>query len=115
MNNTRSSTLIRHLPIAILFGAVNTLISFYSEGIHLPFMINLVLSISLGWLEPRKGWILALAMGASTLISFFILTSTEILLPQRGDIARFAVYLGCSLPLVGSYMGGFFNRAIKNG
>ncbi|WP_025764389.1 hypothetical protein [Dyadobacter tibetensis] len=115
MADTNAPHLIRHIPIAIIFGVLSTVISFYSEGIHLPFMIMLLLSVVAGWLEPRKGWILALTMGASTLVSYFIISNTELMVAQREDIATFSVYLGCTLPLVGSYMGGFFRRAVKNG
>lgn len=108
-----TNSLLRQLPLAILSGLVIAAIGFVSEGVHLPFLINILFSLGLGWIQPRKGWALALVQVLSVLGGYLILNSAQLLEAEHPDVARFAAYLAAMPTLTGSFLGAFMKRAVS--
>ena len=102
---------LRNLFIAVISGLIISISGFKSESVHLPFLFNMLFSVGLGWLEPKKGWALALVQIATIFISYYLVSGSDIVKAERPDVAEFATYLAAVPTLAGSFMGGFMKRA----
>ena len=102
----------RHLAIALVGAFCIALVGFYSSTVHLPFLVNFVLSTSLGWIQPRKGWILALLQVVCIGLFHFALASSNWVSSTHTNIAQFTALLAFFPTLTGSFMGGFVKRAL---
>lgn len=102
---------LRNLCIAAVSGLVISVSGFKSESVHLPFLLNMLFSVGLGWLEPKKGWALALVQVAVIFVSYYLFSSSDLLVAERPDVAQFTTYLAAVPTLAGSFMGAFMKRA----
>jgi len=109
MHSFLTPAFIRNLFIAVASGLVISFSGFRSEGVHVPFLFNMLFSVGLGWLEPKKGWALALMQVAAIFVGYYGFSS--FVLAERPDVARFATYLAAVPTLAGSFMGAFLKRA----
>jgi tetratricopeptide (TPR) repeat protein len=85
-----------------------------SEGIHLPYFLAVASAISIGFVEPVKGWILAICQCIFLVAGYYLFTQ----IPEntgRQEIENFSLYGSCILTFAGSFIGGFFKRAISAG
>ncbi|GLU52552.1 hypothetical protein Dfri01_20130 [Dyadobacter frigoris] len=85
-----------------------------SEGIHLPFLLAVFSAISIGIVEPVKGWILAIFQCILLVAGYFLFTD----LPQnagRQEVESFSLYGSCVLTFAGSFIGAFLKRAFIAG
>ncbi|GAB3170247.1 hypothetical protein [Telluribacter humicola] len=105
--------LIRQIPVAVVSGGIIAMVGFKSETVHLPFLINVLLSFGLGWLQPRKGWFLALIQVLTLLIAYSLFSNSSLLVATSPDIARFTSFLGVFPTLAGALMGGLLGRTLK--
>ena len=115
MNSIFTPSLLRQLPLALLSGVILTVLKFKSETVHMPFLLNVVFSFGLGWLQPQRGWVLAALQLLTIVLLYLLLLSTGWLVPARADIAQFTTYLAIFPTLAGSFMGAFLRRAILKG
>lgn len=113
MSSIIPGQILRFIPIAIISGIAIAVSGFLSETIHLPFLLNILFSIGLGWLAPQKGWILAIVQAVTITIAYFVIKQTNLITTEHPDIADFTTYLALIPTLAGSYMGGFLKRAIS--
>ncbi len=113
MDKLFTPVLVRQLPLAILSGLLVAAAGFVSEGVHLPFLINILFSMGLGWLQPRTGWVLALVQVGAVLAGDFLIEASDVLPPEHPDVARFAAYLAAVPTLTGSFLGAFMKRATQ--
>ncbi len=101
----------RNLLIAAASGLIISYSGFRSEGVHVPFLLNMLFSVGLGWLEPKKGWALALVQVVVIFVSYYVFIGSDLLVAERPDVAQFATYLAAVPTLAGSFMGAFMKRA----
>lgn len=83
-----------------------------AESIHLPYLLATISAISIGFVEPQKGWILAIMQSILILSGYFIFTS----LPTNGgriELENFSLYGSAGLTFAGSFLGAFLKRAIN--
>lgn len=111
MNSAFSPTLLRHLPLAVIGGVLITYLGCKSESVHYPFLLNMLFSIGLGYLQPRKGWVLALVQILTVFVSYGLILSSDTVFIEHPDVAQFATYLAPIPTLAGSFMGGFLKKA----
>jgi hypothetical protein len=111
MDSFFTPAFLRNLLIATISGLVISFSGFRSEGVHVPFLFNMLFSVGLGWLEPKKGWALALVQVAVIFISYYAFTGGDMLVAERPDVAKFATHLAAVPTLAGSFMGAFMKRA----
>lgn len=111
MNPFLTPVFLRNLCIAAISGLVIAISGFKSESVHLPFLLNMLFSVGLGWLEPKKGWALALVQVAVIFASYYVFVGSDALVAERPDVAQFAAYLAAVPTLAGSFMGAFMKRA----
>ncbi|HEV7346805.1 hypothetical protein [Telluribacter sp.] len=106
--------LVRQLPVAVISGGLIAMIGFKSQTVHIPFLINVVLSLGLGWLQPRKGWLLALLQTLTILVTYSLFSNSSLLVPAQPEVARFAALLAVFPTLTGAFMGALLGRTIKD-
>lgn len=111
LNNLQSTG--KQIPIAILTGILITLVTTQCQAVHTPLFVNVVFSIGLGWLQPKKGWILAIVQIVSIGASYFVIQQTNLIHIVKPDVAQFVTYLSFAPTLAGSFIGGFFKRTVE--
>ncbi|MEO6684528.1 MAG: hypothetical protein ABIN24_01130, partial [Dyadobacter sp.] len=85
-----------------------------SEGIHLPFLLAVFSAITIGIVEPVKGWILAIFQCILLVAGYFLFTD----IPEnagRQEVENFSLYGSCVLTFAGSFIGAFLKRAFIAG
>ena len=85
-----------------------------TSSIHLPYFVATALATGLGFLEPRKGWFLALTQAVTIWLFYMIFVSTPDG-PADRDIENFGLYGSMILSFVGSFIGGLLKRALDRG
>lgn len=102
---------------SVLIFATSALIIYIvkkSDGIHLPYLLAVISAVSIGFVEPVKGWILAIFQSILIISGYFIFTQ----IPEsagRQEIENFGIYGSCILTFAASFIGGFLKRAINAG
>lgn len=105
--------LVRQLPVAVVSGGIIAMVCFKSTTVHLPFLINVLLSFGLGWLQPRKGWVLALVQVLTLLVVYSLFSNSDLLVATDPRIAQFTSYLGVFPTLTGAFVGALLGRTLK--
>ncbi len=79
--------------------------------IHLPYFITPALAAGLGFLEPRRGWFLALVQAALLWLGYRLLVPTPDTYADS-EVEAFGLYGSMILTFVGSFIGGLLKRAL---
>ena len=103
-------TLLLNLGITLLGGAVLLWIITITPTIHVAYLPAAALAVGLGFLEPRRGWMLALALAAFLWVGYQ-LTSSPTGSADR-DVENFGVYGSMIIGFIGSFIGGILKRAL---
>jgi hypothetical protein len=105
--------LLTHLVVSVISGISVAVTGFISESVHLPFFVNLLFSIGLGWLEPDKGWLLAITQVVAVLLAAYLISTYEPIEAFKSDVAGFTAMLGFLPTLAGALIGAFFKRTFS--
>jgi hypothetical protein len=97
--------------ITLVSSALLVFVTKIAEGIHLPYLVAVLGSISIGIVEPRKGWIFAILHAVFILVGYFLFASQAEGV-GRQEMESFSIYGGILLGFIGSFIGGFFKRAM---
>jgi hypothetical protein len=110
-NSTSLLTTIGKAVLILIAGALITYSIKNSTHIHTPYLITVAISIVIGIVSPRKGWISALALCAILAVGyFFVLGSTSHDNAQQ-DLEIFGLVGSMVLAFVGSFLGAYIKRA----
>ncbi|MBD2751607.1 hypothetical protein [Spirosoma validum] len=76
---------------------------------HLPFLVATILATGLGFLEPRKGWFLAIVQAVTIWLvyTFFLEHPTN---NVDAELENFSLYGSMILTFVGSFIGAMLKR-----
>lgn len=96
--------------LALVNSLVINLVGFYSEAVHVPLLVNFLLSVVLGWMAPTRGWIAAVIQGIGIILFYFLIANMRLLIASKPDIAQFAAYIGVLPTLAAAFMGSFFRK-----
>lgn len=83
-----------------------------AESIHLPYLVAVFSAICIGFVEPRKGWLLAVLQSLFLVSGYFLFTA----LPESGgrqEVENFSLYGSVILTFAASFLGSFLKRAIN--
>ncbi|MGG7664941.1 tetratricopeptide repeat protein [Dyadobacter sp. BHUBP1] len=83
-----------------------------AESIHLPYLVAVFAAISIGFVEPYRGWLLAVMQCILLVAGYFLLTSR----PDdraRQELENFSLYGSMILTFAASFLGGFLKRALN--
>jgi tetratricopeptide (TPR) repeat protein len=86
----------------------------HADGIHLPFLLAVFSAITIGIVEPVKGWALAIFQCILLIGGYYLFTK----IPEnmgRLEVENFSLYGSCVLTFAGSFIGGFLKRAFISG
>lgn len=83
-----------------------------SPVIHWPYLMAAVSAATIGFAEPRKGWLLALLQAVSLWIGYTFFTETPTNGGQR-ELEAFNLYGSTGLTFVGSFIGSILKRAMS--
>ncbi|GAB2586192.1 hypothetical protein [Spirosoma areae] len=106
--------LLLNLGLTLLSSVLILLCIKVTHTIHLPYFITPALAAGIGFLEPRKGWFLALVQAITIWIGYMVFVPTPDG-PADRDIENFGLYGSMILTFVGSFIGGLLKRALDRG
>ena len=104
--------LIVNSGIVLVFSALVVAVIKGAESIHVPYIVAVLSAMVLGFVEPRKGWFLALLQCVCILAGYFLFTD----LPESSaaqELENFSLYGSLILTFVASFLGGFIKRALR--
>lgn len=102
---------LRHIAISLAVTALVVYIIYHSigSGAYLMMSALALSSFLIGYLEPHRGWILAL-MQVAVLLSVYFL---KLFTPVSADMAMFGTFAGCGISLVFSFVAGRLARLFE--
>jgi len=102
--------LVLNAVLAVLSGLILLYIIKKSPVIHWPYLWAAVSAVSFGFLESRKGWVLALLQTSLLLLGYFVLVGPDPVSTHR-EVELFSLYGSIGLTLVGSLIGSVLRKA----
>ncbi|RYU95175.1 hypothetical protein [Emticicia agri] len=105
INNTYL-LLVRNILVAIGTGSLIAYTNFHVETGYWAMSAIALSSFLIGFLEPRRGWILALIQGA-IVISFYYIKPIK---PVSEDLAMFTSHIAVVMSLIFSFVAGGLRR-----
>lgn len=102
---------LRHIAISLTVTALVVYIIYHSigSGAYLMMSALALSSFLIGYLEPHRGWILALMQVVILLSVHFLKFFT----PVSADMAMFGTFAGCGISLVFSFVAGRLARLFE--
>ena len=113
MDSIWNQKFVRDLLLTVVLSVVVAAACFYGPTIHLPFLVGLIVGLLIGWLQPRKGWILALLQVVLIIGWYFVIEAAHWLTPFDADATKFTALLQFFPVLVGGFLAGFIRRAFS--
>lgn len=103
---------MRNTFIAVILALIITAVNLNSEVFHIPLLVIFLSTLSLGYLQPQKGWISVTQLAISIFIGFF---SSKLLgfTPKNFPEFQFITYISPFPCLFGGYMGSYFSKIIN--
>lgn len=101
-----------HMALLLLSSLLLLLIIKRSPVILFPYLAAAITSAGIGFLEPRKGWALALLQASILWIGYTFFTDP----PQNNamqELQSFGLYGAIGLTFVGSFIGGLLQRQLQ--
>lgn len=105
------SKFVRHILISAAISSLLIYIIYHSIGTGAYIMMSALAlsSFFIGYLEPRRGWIMALLQVVILLSVYFL----ELFKPVSADLAMFGTFVGCGISLVFSFVAGRLARMFE--
>ncbi|MVM28976.1 tetratricopeptide repeat protein [Spirosoma sp. HMF4905] len=103
--------LLSHAIVILINSALLLIVIKNTSVIHLPYLLAAIAATVIGFLEPKKGWILAILQASILWISYTFFTIT----PQASgarDLELFGLYGSIILTFIGSFIGGILKRQL---
>jgi tetratricopeptide (TPR) repeat protein len=98
--------------VLILFNSIILLIVIqHATGIHLPYLLAAVAAAIIGFIEPKRGWILAILQALTLWIGYTFFTTPPLTSGAR-DLGLFGLYGSIALTFIGSFTGGVLKRQL---
>jgi len=102
-------TFIRNIFITICTASLVIYTNFHTETGYYAMSVIALTSFLIGFLEPKRGWILAL-LQAAIILTFYYLKPIK---PVSEDLAMFTSYAGAVISLVFSSVAGALGRLFR--
>lgn len=104
--------LLLHMGLIVLSTLLLLLVIKRSTVIHWPYLTAAILGASIGFLEPRKGWVLALQQVLLLWLGYTFIAGPATSGTQR-EVEAFSLYGSIGLTFVGSLLGSVIRRAYR--
>lgn len=103
--------LLSHTVVILINSVVLLVVIKNAPVIHLPYLLAAIAATVIGYLEPRKGWALAIIQAATLWVGYTFFTKA----PQTSgarDLEAFGLYGSMILTFIGSFIGGVLKRQL---
>lgn len=102
--------LLLHAGLTILSSLLLVYIVKKSPVIHWPYLWAAASAVGLGFLEPRKGWVLALLQAFLLVVVYYVAVGPSPLSTHR-EVETFSLFGSVGLTFVGSLIGSVLQKA----
>jgi hypothetical protein len=85
-----------------------------AESVHIPYLVAVLCAMAVGFVEPHKGWALAIMQCLLVLGGYFLFTTIPDF-ARSSDLENFSLYGSVLLTFVAGFLGGFMKRAFSIG
>jgi hypothetical protein len=104
-------TFLRNIAITIAVSSLVVYIIYHviGSGAYLAMSALALSAFLIGYLEPHRGWILALIQITVLLTVHF----SHLVKPISADLAMFATFAGCGISLIFSFVAGCLMRLFE--
>lgn len=106
----------RRLLVSALGIVTNGIVLLYiikiTPVIHYPYMLAASSAAAIGFIEPRKGWVLAILQAATIWLGYMYFTTIPQTSGQR-ELELFGLYGSIILTFIGSFIGGVLKRQLQ--
>ncbi len=102
--------LLQHAGLIFLSSILILVVIKHSPVIHWPYLTAAISAVSIGFLETRRGWILALQQAMTLWIGYTFVAGPSDLSTQH-EVEAFGLYGSIGLTFVGSLLGSVIKRA----
>ena len=102
---------ITHTLLILVNSAILLVVIKKTTVIHLPYLLAAIAAAVIGFIEPKKGWALAILQASAVWIGYTFFTT----LPQTSgdrELELFSLYGSIVLTFVGSFIGGLLKRQL---
>ncbi len=106
--------LLLNLGLTLLSSGLISVCIKIAPSIHLPYFVTPALAAGLGFLEPRRGWLLAVAQAATIWLGYMLIAPAPVD-NRDSEVEAFGVYGSIILTFVGSFIGGLLKRSLDRG
>ncbi|CAN5128777.1 hypothetical protein BH09BAC4_BH09BAC4_48890 [soil metagenome] len=104
---------ISHALLILVNSAILLVVIKNATFIHLPYLLATVAATVIGFLEPKKGWALAI-LQASILWLVYTFFTTTLQASGARDLEHFGLYGSMILTFIGSFIGGVLKRQLAH-
>lgn len=104
--------MIRNTLLTVVFTLIIVAINLNSQVVHVPLFFIFGGALTLGYLQPQKGWISTLQLAGSIFIGFYLSKSLGFT-PTKYSTFEFVTYISPLPCLFGGFMGSYFNKTIN--
>lgn len=104
--------LVINMVMIVMTSALLVYVVKNAESIHLPYLVAVFAAISIGFVEPYRGWLLAIMQCILLFAGYFLFTER----PDdqaRQELENFSLYGSMILTFAASFLGGFLKRALN--
>ena len=103
-----------HVSYIVLTSALLVYVIKYSPVIHWPYLLAASIAVGIGFIEPRRGWALALLQVSFLLLGYYVVAGPGSLSTHR-EVEAFSLYGSIGLTFAGSLIGSVLRRAQAGG
>lgn len=111
---TLDRRLLLNLGLTLLSSVLILICVKITVSIHLPYLVTPALAAGLGFLEPRRGWLLAVVQAGTIWLGYMLIAPPPDDNRDR-EVEAFGLYGSMILTFVGSFIGGLLKRSLDRG
>ncbi len=106
---------LKGLLLSLLTAPVIVYSIYGTEGVHLPLFLATLSAVGIGFIDPEKGWLLAIVQAILLLVGVLVLTGM-VTGRERShpDIELQSLYGAVGLTFAGSFIGAYMKRALDS-
>lgn len=104
--------LLRNLAVTLITSLSVVYSVKASQTIHVPFFVAVLSAILIGFIEPERGWFLALIQ-AGMIFGGYAFLNTVLEFPVRSDFETFALYGSVILTFAAGFLVGTIRKSIQ--
>ncbi|GAB3896432.1 tetratricopeptide repeat protein [Spirosoma agri] len=102
---------LSHVLLILVNSAILLVVIKEATVIHLPYLLAAVAAATIGFIEPKKGWALALLQAFLLWIGYTFFTTAPQTSGSR-ELESFGLYGSIVLTFIGSFIGGVLKRQL---